>query len=151
MPALTSAEIVPGLVVHVDTDRLRAFGGSRTNAQATATEDRAVRGAHDFVVAMVDTGAHEVLALPLFPRSAPGSAPLLDALKGGPPDFLAQPLFYSQWQHWRIPVDALVAASTDEATAAGARRSYGVGRAEVLQALANWATRNRCAFRDAIG
>jgi hypothetical protein len=149
MTAIQQDEIGSGLVVHLDTDRLRALGGSRTNAQATAEEDRAVTGGHEFVVAMIDRTAREVLALPLFPRSAPGSAPLVDALRVGGTEWLSQPRFYSQWQHWRIPFDALIEASGEEPTVAGSRRGYGTGKADVLQALANWATRNRCAFRPA--
>jgi hypothetical protein len=30
-------DLVPGVVVHLDTDVLRAAGGSRTNAQARTT------------------------------------------------------------------------------------------------------------------
>ena len=149
MPRLEPSEIVPGVVVHLDTTALRVRGDSRTNAQATATEDRAVTDSHDFLVLLVDMRAREVVAIPLFPRSAPGSAPLDDALRAGPSEWLASPLFYSRWQHWRIPFDALVEASDGDPGAPGARRAYATGKADVLQDLANWATRNRCAFRPA--
>jgi hypothetical protein len=139
-------DIVPGVIVHLDTDALRAAGGSRTNAQATADEDRAVTGAHDFLVLMVDARAKEALAIPLFPRSAPGSAPLDDRQRTGPEEWRASPVFYSRWQHWRIPLEALVAASSGEA---GDARHYAPGTPDTLQDLANWATRNRCAFRPA--
>jgi hypothetical protein len=142
-------DLVPGVVVHLDTDVLRAAGGSRTNAQATADEDRAVAGAHDFLVLMVDAISNEALAIPLFPRSAPGSAPLDDRQRTGPADWLAAPVYYSRWQHWRIPLGALVAASRARSSGDGGPRHYAPGTPDTLQDLANWATRNRCAYRPA--
>jgi hypothetical protein len=148
------AAIVPGLVLHLDTDELRVIGGSTTNAQVTADEDRAVRGAHDFLVVAVDAKAGSCLALPLFPRSAPGSAPLNPALQSGAAPWGVAPVFYSRWQHWRIPLDALRRAERPSDSGGpdsngSEPRSYAVGNADELQALANWATRNRCAFRPA--
>jgi hypothetical protein len=145
MPPLRPEDITPGLVIHLDTEVLRREGGSLTNAQVTADEDRAVTGAHDFVIAMVDAKARRVTALPLFPRSAPGSAPLDDRLRNGSAEWMAHPVYYSRWQHWQIPVDALLAASTGE----GAPRFYASTSPDTLQDLANWATRNRCVFRPA--
>jgi hypothetical protein len=150
--------LVPGLVLHVDTDELRALGGSTTNAQVTADEDRAVRGAHDFLVLVVDVKAGSCLALPLFPRSAPGSAPLNPVLQHGAAPWGVTPVFYSRWQHWRIPLEAVRRAerpSGDTGNDDGAdstaaeRRSYAIENADARQDLANWATRNRCAFRPA--
>jgi hypothetical protein len=140
-----TSRVEPGAIVTLDTDALRAAGGSRTNAQVTGEEDRAVRGVHDFLVLAVDAGARQAVALPLFPRSAPGSAPLDDRLRAGPAAWLAAPVYYSRWQHWQVPLDALAKATID----AGEPRSYASGKADVLQDLANWASRNRCAFRPA--
>lgn len=148
MPALQLSEIVPGVVVRLDTDVLRAQGGSRTNAQATPDADRAVTGAHDFLILQVDAVKAQVTAIPLFPRSAPGSAPLDDALRTGPAEWLAAPVFYSRWQHWQIPVGALETASTGDESSPGQRRHYATGKTDMLQDLANWASRNRCAFRE---
>jgi hypothetical protein len=149
MPPLDRSEISPGIVARLDTDVLRAEGGSLTNAQVSDTEDRAVRGVCDFLVVAVDPGTDSVLALPLYPKSAPGSAPLDPARKSGPAEWLAEPVFYSRWQHWRIPLDALAAASVGETSAASARRTYSSWHADTLQELANWASRNRCEFRPA--
>lgn len=143
--SIAESGVVPGLVVRLDTAALRAAGGSRTNAQATAQEDRAVTGVHDFLV-LARESSGRVTALPLFPRSAPGSAPLDDRLRSGPAAWLAAPVFYSRWQHWQIPLAALVAAAREESDE---RRSYATASPDVLQDLANWASRNRCAFRDA--
>jgi hypothetical protein len=149
MPPLDRSEISPGIVVRLDTSVLRAAGGSLTNAQRSDTEDRAVTGVCDFLVVAVDAGAGPALALPLYPKSAPGSAPLDPARKSGPADWLAEPVFYSRWQHWRIPLDALVAASGGETSSANARRTYASWHLDTLQELANWASRNRCEFRPA--
>lgn len=148
MTAAQLDDVGPGDIVRLDTAVLRAEGGSRTNAQATAAEDRAVTGTCDFLVVALDASARRVRALPLFPRSAPGSAPLDDRLRAGPPGWLAAPVYYSRWQHWDIPLDAVRAASASDPGLPGPRRSYAAGNADVLQDLANWASRNRCEFRD---
>ena len=148
MPQLDVAEIIPGLVVRLDTQRLRAIGGSETNAQVTDTEDRAVADVRDFLVVAIDAAAGTCTAIPLFPKSSPGSAPL-EAKKqwGNIEGWLIDAVHYSRWQHWHIPFAALSEASGEDPGAPGARRSYAAGDADTLQDLANWATRNRCAFR----
>ena len=105
----------------------------------------------DFVVVALDSAAATCTAIPLFPRSSPGSAPL-DAHKqwGNIGSWLTEAVHYSRWQHWRIPLAALTAASAEDPGSAGARRGYALGDADTLQDLANWATRNRCAFREVI-
>ena len=148
MTAFAVAEVIPGIVARVDTQRLRALGGSETNAQVTDAEDRAVADVRDFLVVSVDAGKHVCLAVPLFSRSSPGSAPLSAAKRLGDVDgWLTDEVQYSRWQHWRIPLAALAGASVQEPSEAGARRSFAIGDADVLQDLANWATRNRCSFR----
>lgn len=150
MAQLEPAEVIPGLVARIDTQRLRALGGSETNAQVTETEDRAVSDVRDFLVVAVDGDRSVCTALPLFTRSSPGSAPLEPKKQWGNIDgWLTTTMHYSRWQHWHIPVAALVASSTDDPGTSGARRSYAAGDADTLQDLANWATRNRCAFRPA--
>jgi hypothetical protein len=150
MTQLEAREVVPGLVVRADTARLRALGGSETNAQRTDTEDRAVTDARDFLVLSVDAASGTCVAVPLFQTSSPGSAPL-EAKKqwGNIGEWLTAPVHYSRWQHWRIPVPALVEASADDPGAVDARRSYAAGDADTLQDLVNWASRNRCEFRPA--
>jgi hypothetical protein len=119
MTMIDRSEIAPGLVARLDTAALRAAGGSSTNAQITADADRAVTGVVDFLVLSVDPVTELAFALPLYPRSAPGSAPLEPARQSGPADWLGAPVYYSRWQHWRIPLDAFVAASSGEPTASG--------------------------------
>lgn len=149
MSQLDVSEIIPGVVARLDTRKLRAIGGSETNAQRSDTEDRAVADVHDFVVVALDSAAATCTAIPLFPRSSPGSAPI-DAHKqwGNIGGWLTETVHYSRWQHWRIPLAALAAASAEDPGSAGARRGYALGDADTLQDLANWATRNRCEFRQ---
>ena len=146
MTAFTIDEIIPGAVVRVDTTRLRTLGTSETNAQVTPTEDRAVTGTHDFLV--VEVAGERVVAVPLFPRSSPGSAPLEpEKRRGEAGGWREEPVHYSRWQHWRIPLAALVAASADDPGSPSDRRGYAVGDVDTLRGLLNWASRNRCAFR----
>jgi len=150
MTPLDLSEVRPGLVVRLDTEALRAAGGSETNAQATAEQDRAVRGVHDFLVLAVDAARGVCTAVPLFPKTAPGSSPL-DRRKraGDAAGWHEAPAFFSHWQHWRIPLAALSAAAADDPGAPGARRSFAATDADALQDVLNWASRNRCAFRPA--
>jgi len=148
MAQLENPEIVPGLVARVDTRQLRAIGGSETNAQQTDTEDRAVSDVRDFLVVAVDVEAGVCTAIPLFAKSSPGSAPLEGKKQWGNIEgWLTEPVHYSRWQHWRVPVSALAAASLEDPGTSGARRSYAAGDADTLQDLSNWASRNRCVFR----
>lgn len=154
MTAVTRDEIRPGLVVHLDTARLRALGDSETNAQRTPQQDRAVADARDFVVVAVDAAAGRCTAVPLFEKTAPGSSPLEARRRAGDAaGWRDAPAFYSHWQHWRIPLDAVAAASDADPGAPGARRTYAAGTTQddrdALQAIANWAAYNRCEFRKA--
>ena len=147
--AVAPSEIRPGLVVRLDTSLLRERG-AETNAQASDTEDRAVTGVHDFLVAAVDTRSASCIAVPLFPKTAPGSSPLHERHRAGDAEGWASvPAFYSRWQHWRIPLAALAEASAADPGAPGARRSYAAGDADTMQEIANWAWRNRNAYRRA--
>lgn len=148
MTHLDAREIIPGLVVRLDTRQLRTLGGSETNAQRTDTEDRAVTDVHDFLVVAVDAARLTCTAVPLFAVSSPGSAPL-EAKKqwGNIGDWLTAAVHYSRWQHWRIPISALAESSAEDPGTADARRSYAAGDVETLRDLENWASRNRCQFR----
>ena len=150
MTALDVSEIRPGVVARLDSAQLRRAGGSETNAQRTPPEDRAVAGVHDFLVLAVDAAGARCTAVPLFPKSAPGSSPLDPAKRqGSAAGWAADPAYYSRWQHWRIPLDAFAAASGEDPGAPGARRTYAAGHPDTLQDIANWAAWNRCAFRPA--
>lgn len=59
-------EVRPGLVAHLDPQVLRDRGGSATNAEATATEDRSVQGEHELLVVLVNEANGPALAVPLF-------------------------------------------------------------------------------------
>jgi hypothetical protein len=149
MSHLALPEIVPGVVARLDTELLRSTGGSETNAQLTDTEDRAVSDERDFLVVAVNTKTSSCMAVPLFPKSSPGSAPLTPSRRQGDiGTWLTDDVHYSRWQHWRIPLSALALASANDPGDVGTRRSYALGDADTLQDLANWATRNRCAFRS---
>jgi hypothetical protein len=149
MPHLALREIVPGVVARLDTQLLRSTGGSATNAVITDTEDRAVSDERDFLVVAVNANASTCMAVPLFNRSSPGSAPLVpSARQGDVGTWRTDDVHYSRWQHWQIPLSAFSIASATDPGDVDIRRSYALGDADTLQDLANWATRNRCAFRS---
>lgn len=146
MSVIDPSEVKRGLVVHTDTALLRAIGGSSTNAEVSGESDRAVFGPHYFVVLEVADG--EALAVPLFSQRAPGSEPLTEQLKGGLPDkWIGETSYFSRWQHWRIPIAALAAASGNEESDATARRTYAVESPATLESMAGWAAKNRASWR----
>ena len=150
MSAIQGQEIRPGLVVHLDPALLRAQGGSETNAQRDETGDRAVTEPHDFLVLEVDRAAGTCLAVPLYSRSAPGSQPLRESEKGGPTEhWVGVETFFSRWQHWRIPLSAIPAASASDDSEPADRRTYAATHPAPLGDIASWHHRNRCAFRPA--
>ena len=150
MSRFSIPELVPGIVARLDTQQLRLAGGSETNAQRTDIDDRAVTDTRDFLIVARDAKTDVCLAVPLFPRSSPGSAPLVPAKRGGDVEtWLAEDVHYSRWQHWRIPAAALALASDADPAEPTNRRTYAFGDADTLQDLANWASRNRCTFRPA--
>ena len=107
-------------------------------------------GAHDFLIVARDAKTDILLAVPLFSRSSPGSAPLKDTKRAGDVGtWLTDDVHYSRWQHWRFPAASAAQASDNDPGDVGSRRSFALGDADTLQDLANWAARNRNAFRKA--
>lgn len=150
MSAIEVQDVRPGLVLRLDPSVLRAEGGSETNAQRDETGDRAVAEPHYFLVLEVDDAAGKCLAVPLYTKSAPGSQPLRESEKGGPADgWMGEETFFSRWQHWRIPLSAIPAASAGDDSEPANRRTYAATRPATLQDIASWYHRNRCAFRPA--
>ena len=146
MASATEAEVLPGLVVHLDTDELRRLGGSSTNAETSAGQDRAVAGPHYFLI--VSASADQCVAVPLFSRYAPGSERLQEQLKFGLPDkWRGEDSYFSKWQHWHIPISCVAAASGTEESSAQDRRGYAANRPEVLAAIESWQDKNRAPYR----
>ncbi len=159
---LTSDEVTPGLVVLLDTATLRTAGGAQTNAVRDVHGDRAVVGPHDFLIVGVVVGDHDdaargtdgshthCAAVPLFPKSAVGNQPLLNALKsGGANDWRTADTYFSHWQHWRVPIASLLEASSQDVTTPATRRRYAADDRQALDDVRAWETRNRAEYRDA--
>jgi len=148
MPAVSEGELVPGLVVQLDTDRLRQLGNSRTNAEKTPDGDRAVIGPHSFVVVATNPADRSAILCPIFSEWAPGSAQLAEAKKSGfMHNWSNVDLFFSKWQHWQIPYDDIVASSDIENTPHGDRRQYASGDNGTLSWMLSWTERNRAPWR----
>jgi hypothetical protein len=149
MTPLTDDEVVPGLVIQVDTATLRELGDARTNAELTATEDRAVQGAHSFLILSIDRDAGRLVAVPLFSDEAPGNQCLNEALKSGYPEqWLGVALFFSRWQHWDVPIDSVVRSSDLERSPLRNRRMYAASDPDALHEIGAWISRNRAPFRE---
>ena len=150
MSAIRVEDIQPGLVIHLDPSLLKAQGGSETNAQRDETGDRAVPDPRYFLVLEVDRAAGTCLAVPLYSKSAPGSQPLQETEKGGLADrWIGEESFFSRWQHWRIPLSAIPAASVGDDSEPANRRTYAATQPATLRSIADWQHRNRCSFRPA--
>lgn len=148
--SLTHEEVTPGLVVQLDTAMLRALGGCQTNAVLGPEGDRSVVGAQDFLIVGLDAAAGRCTAVPLFGKSAVGNQPLENGKKTGRADqWIGSDTFFSRWQHWRIPVASVVAASANDPTSPADRRRYAASDRSALDDIKNWEGRNRAAYRDA--
>jgi len=139
MAAVTSDEVLPGLVVFLDADRLWASGHAETNADA----GREVQGPHLFLILAV--GSDGVCdTVPLFGEWAPGSGQLQQRLKSGSlPEWALPNSYFSGFQHWRVPIGEVVAASNGELTISGDRCGYALGAPAELQRILSCGTRNR--------
>ncbi len=147
---ITLEEITVGLVVRLDTSVLRSFGGCQTNAVLGPQGDRAVVGTHDFLVVGVDVPSGVCTGVPLFAKTAVGNQPLIESKKSGNADhWIGTDSFFSHWQHWRIPMSAIVAASEHDEAAPTTRRRYGAQDRTALDDIRNWEKRNRSAYRAA--
>ncbi len=123
MTSLAAEELVPGVVVQLDTELLRERGNSLTNAEWGPGYDRAVIGPHSFLIVFIDPSQEMLTAVPLFSKPAPGSEELDEGLKTGYQDkWAGVRLYFSRWQHWVAPVPDVVAASSLEETPVGGSR-----------------------------
>ncbi len=142
-------EITPGLVVRLDSTILRSLGGSQTNAVIGPEGDRAVMGTIDFLVVGVDLRTRVSTAVPLFHKTAVGNQPLEESRKSGSAaEWLGTDVYFSRWQHWRVPATDLVTASAQDPASPGARRHYAAGDGPTLDDIKVWESRNRAGYRD---
>ncbi len=148
--ALTHEDVTPGLVVQLDTAVLRALGGCQTNAVLGPEGDRSVVGTPDFLIVGLDKAVGRCTAVPLFAKTAVGNQPLENGKKSGPAEqWVGTDTFFSRWQHWRIPVASVVAASAHDPATSAERRRYAATDGSALDDIKNWEGRNRAAYRDA--
>ncbi len=148
MGRIDKSEIRVGLVIHLDTDQLRVDGRCETNAEHRGSSDRAVTGPHYFLVVHTELGTDGCIAIPLFSSFAPGSLKLDEPKKSGmPAKWRGQDSFYSKWQHWRIPCDALIAASAMDEAETATRRHYARDDLPALEAISAWQLQNRAPWR----
>ena len=145
---VTPEDVTAGLVVTLDTTQLRALGNAHTNAVRGPEGDRAVTGTHDFLVVGVDSATGICTAVPLFAKSAVGNQPLVDSRKTGrKAGWIGTDVYFSRWQHWRIPVTSLVEASSAEATTTADCRRYAADDRSTLDDIRVWESRNREGYR----
>jgi hypothetical protein len=149
MPALSEAELLPGVVLQVDADALRATGRARTNAEVAGALDRAVQGPHSFLVLEVNGAQASALLMPIFSEWAPGSEALREGEKSGwQLGWAATTLFVSRWQHWEAPLADIAVHSGLELTQPGQRRHYAAANPAELARLSAFKLRNRAPWRQ---
>ena len=148
MAALEDHEVVPGTVVQIDADALRATGKAQCNAEVAADGDRAVQGEHSFLILLVDKAKDTVVMAPVFSKFAPGSEVLDEKLKSGYPDkWVGAKLHFNRWQHWGVRREDLVAYSAAEDTPVGARRMYAQNAPQELNRMLAFIKQNRAPWR----
>ncbi len=148
--SLTPTTAQAGLIVGLDTDALRTLGGCQTNAVLNAQGDRAVRGTHDFLLVYVDAAKGISTAVPLFTKSAVGNQPLLESLKTGAAEgWIGSDVYFSRWQHWRIPTPYINEVLAGELADSDSARRYAAGDSSALDDVRVWESHNRASYRDA--
>jgi hypothetical protein len=149
LTALTRAEIVPGVVVQLDTDAIRATRRAKSNAELVDGVDRAVRGEHSFLVLRIAPGTDTVVLAPVFSRIAPGSEVLDEGLKSGFSDrWLGVTLYLNRWQHWEVRAPDVVTFSAVEDTPDGNRRMYAADVPAELDRILALRKKNRAPWRS---
>lgn len=132
----------------LDTTTLRLLGGSHTNAAIGPEGDRSAVDLHDFLIVGVDAASGVCTAVPLFTKTAVGNQPLLESKKSGGADhWIGTDTFFSHWQHWRVPLTSIVAASQPDATSSTTRRRYAAHDRTALDEIRSWEKRNRSVYR----
>ena len=98
------AEIVPGIVLHLDPDTLVSDG-----AECTCTEAQRVRGCHFFLCVRA-TGEHSRW-LPLYSRAGLNRVQLSQRGRSGHPKWMAFECYYHTGQVWCATHKAIAAAT----------------------------------------
>ena len=149
MAALTRAEIVPGVVVQLDADAIRATGRAKSNAELAAGKDRAVRGEHSFLVLHIVPGTDTVVLTPVFSGIAPGSEALDGRRKSGySSKWIGVVLYINRAQHWEVRAPDVVAHSGVEDTHVGKRRLYAADDPAELSRILALRKKNRAPWRS---
>ncbi len=149
MPALSQAELLPGVVLQVDADALRATGRASTNAEIAGAMDRAVQGPHAFLVLEVNAAQASALLMPVFSEWAPGSETLRETEKSGRQlGWAATRLYVNRWQHWEAPLADIALHSGLELTQPGQRRHYAAANPGELARLSAFKLQNRAPWRQ---
>ena len=103
---MTEAEIVPGIVLHLDPDTLSDRGGTYT-----CTDAQRVQGGHFFICLSVDDGAGKWL--PLYSNPGVGRDELTVNGRTGHPKWTKGTFYWHRDQVWTAPSVAVVAAASD--------------------------------------
>jgi hypothetical protein len=79
-----------------------------------------------------------------------GNQPLVDEYKSGSASgWKGSDVYFSRWQHWRIPVDVIQHAIADDSAPTESRRRYSGSDSSVLDDIRVWESRNRAEYRQA--
>lgn len=107
-------------------------------------------GEQDFLILHADAATGFCTAVPLFGKSAVGNQPLLDEYKSGNASgWKGSDVYFSRWQHWKIPVDVIQQAIAADDSPMETRRRYSGSDSSVLDDIRVWESRNRAAYRTA--
>ena len=136
MATLVRNEIRPGLNVFLDAGTLVTLPGVLTNTRRVAGEDRAADDFRPFLVVQVEADG-VCLCVPLFSKWKKDRLQLDRKLKTGPgKGWIERDSFFSPFQFWIIPTEALIAASTAEMNGIGNRQRYADAEPEALTKIA---------------
>lgn len=101
---ITEAELIPGLVMHLDPDTLLAQGGTYS-----CSDDQRVRGGHFFLCLSVQGSLG--CWLPLYSNPGVGRTQLTADGRSGHPKWTSGTFYWHQDQVWTAMYSAVVAAA----------------------------------------
>lgn len=101
---ITEAELVPGIVLHLDPETLMAERGSYT-----CSDEVRVQGGHFFVCLSMDGDVGSWL--PLYSKPGVGRVKLTSDGRTGHPKWTDAPNYWHRDQVWTAPSSAVIAAA----------------------------------------
>jgi hypothetical protein len=135
MAAVNDHEVVPGIVIHLNPEKLTQLGG----CEVRVVENKEVQGDHYFLILKVDPpGVCSATPLCSDNTASKSRIKLDNSFKTGKKGLWSdRDTYYYKWQLWRFPVFSVKSSSTDDNTTENDRRYYAKDNSKILEDMFN--------------